>query len=118
MRRRAELIRRDLRMLPTHFALAVAAVANFDPIGFVIELWGWRDVGVSDNLFGLFTEFAAPFRAIGLSHQHIHGLGAVGFFRRRRPVVEWLLTKFTPRTLGILLRLFLLEGTAERASFR
>ena len=102
MRRRAELVRRNLRMSPTHFALALAAGANFDPISLDLGLRGWRDFSVGDNLFGLFTEFAAACRAIGLSNWHVNGRRAVGFFWRRRPVVEWPLTRFTPRTFGIL----------------
>src|SRR5262245_16335296 len=110
MRRRAGLVRRNLRMSPTHFALAPAAGANFDPIGFDIGLRGWRDFGVSDNIFGLLTEFAATFGAIGLSHRHIHRRRAIGFFRRRGSVVEWPLTRFTSGTFRILLPLVFAEG--------
>src|SRR5262249_34995098 len=110
MRRRAKLIRRDLWMATAHLALAPAAGADLDPIGFDLRLRGWRDFGVGDDLFGLFTEFATASGAIGLSHRHVHRRRAGGFFRRRRPVIEWPSTRFTSGTFRILLALVFAEG--------
>ncbi len=63
MRRRSELIRRDLPMPTAHPALTRRATTNVNSISFDFGLRRGRQFGVGDGLFARVNEFAAAIRA-------------------------------------------------------